>query len=70
MIKESVDIKTEAFLSLFQCFGSETTDRIRRHHPDNGGMSRFEKIPRMRMGVPLTEEAAYTVSCTVYRLLC
>ncbi len=45
VIKESVDIKTEAFVRLFQSFGSETTDRIRRHHLDNGGMSRFEKIP-------------------------
>ena len=45
VIKESVDIKTEAFVRLFQSFGSETTDRIRRHHLVNGGMSRFEKIP-------------------------
>ena len=46
VIKDSVDIKTQAFESLFLPYGSEVVARVRSHHVTNGGMSRFEKIPR------------------------
>lgn len=45
VIKESVDVKTEAYVSLFAAFGEGVADRVRRHHEHNGGMSRFEKLP-------------------------
>jgi phosphoglycolate phosphatase-like HAD superfamily hydrolase len=45
VIKESVEVKTEAFTSLFAPFGAETVERVRAHHRSNGGVSRFEKIP-------------------------
>lgn len=46
VIKESVDVKTRAFLKLFASFGDEQLAlRVRAHHEANGGMSRFEKIP-------------------------
>ncbi|MCW7497028.1 HAD hydrolase-like protein [Leptospira levettii] len=45
VIKESINVKTEAYVKLFENFGKELTDRVRRHHLSNGGMSRFEKIP-------------------------
>jgi phosphoglycolate phosphatase-like HAD superfamily hydrolase len=45
VIKESVEIKAEAYQRLFSRFGDELAARVRAHHERNGGMSRFEKIP-------------------------
>lgn len=45
VIKESVEVKTQAYLGLFAPFGAELAARIRAHHQANGGMSRLEKIP-------------------------
>jgi phosphoglycolate phosphatase-like HAD superfamily hydrolase len=45
VIKESVNIKTQAYVDLFAAFGTAFTTRVRHHHEQNGGMSRFEKIP-------------------------
>lgn len=45
VIKESVGVKGQAFERLFAPFGPELAARIRRHHEDHGGMSRYEKIP-------------------------
>jgi len=44
-IKDSVDVKTNAFEQLFQPFGSALTERVRAHHEAYGGVSRFKKIP-------------------------
>jgi phosphoglycolate phosphatase-like HAD superfamily hydrolase len=45
VIKESVDVKTRAYVRLFEPFGADVAARVRAHHEINGGMSRFEKIP-------------------------
>ncbi len=45
VIKESVQIKTEAYCGLFEHFGASLAARIRGHHLSHGGMSRLEKIP-------------------------
>lgn len=45
VIKDSVDVKTEAYVRLFQVFGNEVAERVRTHHESNGGMSRFDKLP-------------------------
>lgn len=45
VIKESLDVKTEAFVKLFEEYGAEITERVRTHHLENGGMSRFDKFP-------------------------
>ena len=45
VIKESVDVKTQAFVDIFKQYGPELTKKVKKHHIDNGGMSRFEKIP-------------------------
>ena len=45
VIKDSVEVKAEAFAKLFQPFGSRIVERIRKHHHANGGMSRFDKLP-------------------------
>ncbi|MGD1004246.1 MAG: HAD-IA family hydrolase [Methanoregulaceae archaeon] len=43
VILESVEVKTDAFRSLFS-FSPEHVDQIIKFHIDNGGMSRFEKF--------------------------
>ena len=45
VIKESVEVKTNAFVNLFYRFGDKITDRVRKHHQAHCGMSRLEKIP-------------------------
>lgn len=45
VIKDSVAVKTEAFVQLFSPFGANVAERVREHHEANGGMSRFEKMP-------------------------
>ena len=45
VIKDSVNVKTEAFVDIFKEYGNELTQKVKEHHIANGGMSRFEKIP-------------------------
>ncbi|MDG1143488.1 MAG: hypothetical protein P8N92_02415, partial [Burkholderiales bacterium] len=45
VIKDSVAIKNNAFVTLFDDHGSGLAKRITLHHEANGGMSRFQKIP-------------------------
>jgi phosphoglycolate phosphatase-like HAD superfamily hydrolase len=45
VIKDSVDVKTEAYERLFLPYGVEFARGVRQHHEANGGMSRFDKIP-------------------------
>lgn len=45
VIKDSNDVKTDAFVKLFNSFGEDVVARIRAHTKLNGGMSRFIKIP-------------------------
>ena len=45
VIKDSVEVKSAAYTKLFWSKNLELNARIQRHHYENGGMSRFEKIP-------------------------
>lgn len=45
VIKDSVDVKTEAFVRLFSVYGANAAARIKKHHEASGGVSRYEKIP-------------------------
>ena len=45
VIKDSVEVKSNAFFKLFEEFGHDIALRVRSHHEDNGGLSRFEKLP-------------------------
>lgn len=45
VIKESVSVKSEAFYKLFLNFGSDLAKKVKNHHENNGGMSRYEKLP-------------------------
>ncbi len=45
VIKDSVAVKTKAFVQLFSPFGPDVAERVRSHHLAHGGMSRFQKMP-------------------------
>jgi len=45
VIKDSIEVKTLAYESLFKHYGLELSMRVRKFHEDNGGVSRFDKIP-------------------------
>jgi len=45
VIKESVDIKTDSYFSLFKNFGLDVAEKVKKHHLSHGGMSRFDKFP-------------------------
>jgi len=45
VIKDSVELKATAFQTLFSESSLKISDLIENHHLENGGMSRFEKIP-------------------------
>lgn len=45
VIKDSVDAKGFAFVTIFREFGEALGERILAHHRSNGGMSRAQKIP-------------------------
>ena len=45
VIKESISIKTDAYAELFQPYGDYVCNKVKQHHIENGGMSRYDKIP-------------------------
>jgi len=58
VIKESNQAKTQAYLELFSDFGADVREKVKNHHRENGGISRFVKIPmyfRDFAGITLTQ---------------
>jgi HAD superfamily hydrolase (TIGR01549 family) len=58
VILESIDVKTRAFVALFDRW-PQHEDAIRRLHLENTGVSRYEKFVRIHrdiLGVPLDDE--------------
>ena len=45
VIKESVSVKTDAFEQLFKPYGKIVLTKVKDHHIENAGMSRYNKIP-------------------------
>jgi phosphoglycolate phosphatase-like HAD superfamily hydrolase len=45
VIKDSVEVKSDAFEQLFLPFGKVIAKQVRTHHEENGGISRFDKLP-------------------------
>lgn len=44
VIVDSVNIKTLAFIRLFERYGNDLVAKIVKHHKSHGGVSRFDKI--------------------------
>ena len=45
VIKDSVGVKADAFEKLFLPFGEGVARKVRKHHEENGGVSRVDKLP-------------------------
>jgi len=45
VVKESIEVKSNAFRELFSNIDSRLCEKIISHHLENSGISRFEKIP-------------------------
>ena len=45
VIKDSVQVKSDAFEQLFLPFGKVVAKKVKTHHEENGGMSRYDKLP-------------------------
>jgi len=45
VIKDSVEVKSDAFEQLFSSYGEDIAKCVRTHHEANGGISRYEKLP-------------------------
>jgi phosphoglycolate phosphatase-like HAD superfamily hydrolase len=59
VILDSVDVKTDAFVQLYSEFGDKIVNSVKRHHLENGGMSRYEKFSfyhKNFLGVELSEK--------------
>lgn len=54
VIKDSVEVKSEAFRAIFEPYGAAQVKRILSHHEAHGGVSRFEKFPVYLQWVGLT----------------
>jgi phosphoglycolate phosphatase-like HAD superfamily hydrolase len=45
VIKDSVMVKSVGYEQLFMSYGESVVEKVRQHHKDHGGISRYEKIP-------------------------
>jgi phosphoglycolate phosphatase-like HAD superfamily hydrolase len=66
VIKDSVEVKTTAYVELFRPYGKEIYDRVKQHHESHAGVSRFDKIPMYLAwaGEPVnTEKVAEFCEC-------
>ncbi|MBA3819480.1 MAG: HAD family hydrolase [Deltaproteobacteria bacterium] len=58
VVLESADVKTDAFMALYESYGPEIVRQVREHHLQNMGISRFKKftwIAEHLLGTTLTE---------------
>lgn len=44
VLADSVEVKTDAFVKMFEAFGPEVQEKVKEHHLNHGGMSRFDKL--------------------------
>jgi len=71
VIKDSVKVKSDAFKQLFEPFGSLVVNKVKMHHEENGGISRFEKLPLYLnwAGETLSDKLIYEYSTKFSKLV-
>ncbi len=65
VILDSLDVKTQAFYDMYLPYGKEIAERVKKHHLDNGGISRFEKFKLYHeewLGIPTDESKIYELA--------
>lgn len=72
VITDSVSVKTEAFCEMFKEYGSDIREKVKEHHLQNGGMSRFDKFQLYYhdfIGKPIDEKAVHILADKFSRLV-
>ena len=70
VIKDSVEVKSLAFEKLFAIYGPEISKQVRKHHEQNTGLSRFDKIPLyMTWSGELVSDKSVQEFCTKFSYL-
>jgi phosphoglycolate phosphatase-like HAD superfamily hydrolase len=65
VILDSLNVKTQAFYDMYLPFGKEIAERVKQHHLDHGGISRFEKFKLYHeewLGIPTDESKIYELA--------
>lgn len=65
VIAESLNAKTEAFYQMYLPYGEDIAGKAKRHHLENGGISRFEKFRLYHhdfLGIDLSPEEIQTLA--------
>ena len=65
VIADSLDVKSQAFYKMYLPHGEEIAKQVRKHHLDNGGMSRFEKFRhyhKILLGKDITEDEVMSLA--------
>lgn len=65
VITDSVNIKTDSYYDMFKDYGKEIQERVKAHHLQNGGMSRFEKFKiyyKEFLGIEIDEKRTLELS--------
>jgi beta-phosphoglucomutase-like phosphatase (HAD superfamily) len=65
VILDSVNVKTEAFRSMYLGYGNDIAGKVVAHHLENGGISRFEKFKYYHetfLGQPINDEDIASLS--------
>jgi len=65
VLAESVSVKTDAFVRLYEEYGPDVVDKVVEHHLTHGGISRFEKFRVYHgefLGQPLTDDEVTDLS--------
>lgn len=71
VLAESVNVKTEAFRTMYLQHGEEFAQRVVNHHVANGGVSRFEKVKLYNgewLGEDVSEKRVAELADTFSRL--
>lgn len=59
VICDSVNVKTDAFATMYKAYGDKVVAKVIRHHHEHGGISRYEKFRYYHkefLGIALTDE--------------
>lgn len=65
VILDSLDVKTQAFYDMYLPYGKDIAERVKMHHLNNGGISRFEKFKLYHeewLGIPTDESKIYELA--------
>jgi phosphoglycolate phosphatase-like HAD superfamily hydrolase len=63
VIKESAEIKTQAYYDLFKSYGLVFSEKVKEHHIINSGISRYEKIPIYLEWLGINDELLSQIYC-------